>query len=246
MRKKIKFVQKSPGKNKNMVNTIDCNVILLPTDKSCLIKHDDTTFTCWGKPVELDQPQHMYFTSDEKINKGDLYMLRTNINGKYILSNDWKTCRHNTDKKVVASTNELLNLPSIPQSFLFQYVKANGKIDKVKIRIKNVTTKKLSYNCGLSTYTEVRVDGKKVDELPEYYNDHFVRKHDGLKLTTDNEVILVDIHINDDVALADNFIKEKQSSDKKLKKWTDDDLIQFALKCCGNNGYDPTVLMITQ
>ena len=112
------------------------------------------------------QPQHLYFTNGEKIGVGDNVLSKLYGLGK-VVSNQWADNKGKTpmlvqfkDKaimygkdgsykddgnkmylndcyKIVASSDESLNLPQIPQSFIKQYVKANGKIDEVEIKYIN-------------------------------------------------------------------------------------------------------------
>lgn len=93
--------------------------------------------------------QHLYLVSDEAIEVGDIWMKPTgkiNIsacstvafnNPEWLNSSD---CVH--IKKVVASTDTSLNLPSIPQSFLEKYVESNGSINEVEIEM---TSSELEY-----------------------------------------------------------------------------------------------------
>lgn len=111
--------------------------------------------------------QHLYFTTDEPIK--DCWYIG---NGK--LQHTRNSYRSEGDKKVVASTEIKYELPAIPQSFLQDYVKADGKIDSVWLEVYNH------------------------DDCPEEMQSHpfsestwyqtFVGK---LKLTDNNEVIVV-------------------------------------------------------
>lgn len=92
---------------------------------------------------DLFAPQYMYLTTNEKIQEGDWVIKVRDENGN--LSKDIKpihllvgfglllsNSRGMRDyDKIVASTNLVLKLPSIPQQFLEDYVKANGNISSV-------------------------------------------------------------------------------------------------------------------
>lgn len=140
-------------------------VHLLPTEKAKLyidgrkLYYNPTTMHIPVKP----QPQHLYFTSDEKIEEGDWCILLENhyINGGVGKYNKEKAIGyglHNTKffRKIVATTDKSLKiyesetlasasgfnlktddilLPQIPQSFIKEYVKSGGKIDEVEIEL---------------------------------------------------------------------------------------------------------------
>lgn len=71
--------------------------------------------------------QYLYFTSAEKIVLGDYYY-RPGFNEIFRGSGFTKE-----DRKVVASSEKLNDVPQIPQSFIKEYVKLNGKIDEVEV-----------------------------------------------------------------------------------------------------------------
>jgi hypothetical protein len=160
--------------------TIDCQVVMLPTEGKCRIAGKPTEkgqvpegYRCYshtgllkritkffangtpdpdyntlylngypnpeynGYSEEYWHPQHLYFTSDEEIKEDDWVIwgekldqlskanaMDVNLNSSYS-----KGAFH----KVIATTNPECNLPAIPESFLKQYVAANGKIDKVRL-----------------------------------------------------------------------------------------------------------------
>jgi hypothetical protein len=81
----------------------------------------------------VDIYQHLYFTSDEPIQKGHWY-LHENISKPVKESGLLKWGDDLLKRfKVIASTDSSLGLPAIPESFLKQYVDANGKIDSMKL-----------------------------------------------------------------------------------------------------------------
>jgi hypothetical protein len=178
------------------MNTIDCQVIMLPTDKPFkkgnLFKHNGTgiinivdyyrnpNYPTGNTESEMIT-QHLYFTSDEEIKKDDCKLNEWYVHftfGEKILQQAtaqdlecWEH-GHTYGNKVVASTDPSLGLPSIPESFLKKYVAANGKIDKVKLR------------------TEKRKK-RDVTVLWNMKNSDWIE--DILEVTISNEVVIVDI-----------------------------------------------------
>lgn len=127
-----------------MIPQKKCKIVLLPIEASTFIgilkrrvDIQDPFTLCDGATFNKSawQAQHMYFICDDKIQEGDWHLIRTNA-GDYRISNDWDTCRQHTDKKIVASTDPKLSLPSIPFSFLKKYVSIQGAIDQVTIEMK--------------------------------------------------------------------------------------------------------------
>jgi len=82
------------------------------------------------------KPQHLYFTSDEDIVIGDFFV-NTKMKGIYKAnSENVKTIsNYKVDhiKKIIATTDDYLDLPRIPESFIEEYVKSNGKIEVVDV-----------------------------------------------------------------------------------------------------------------
>jgi hypothetical protein len=125
--------------------TINCQVVMLPTENmSKLVRQISTSklFFNLGYSVKsgLAQPQHLYFTSNEEIKEGDWFYHGVS---KALKKADAEDVRLYKDgfryaSKIVASTDSSLGLPAIPESFLKQYVAANGKIDKVKLELVDV------------------------------------------------------------------------------------------------------------
>jgi len=74
-------------------------------------------------------PYHLYITSDESISKGD-WSLYENVRPRIV------DISMNGDHKIIASTNSLLPLPKINQSFIDYYnneYKKGNKIEKVYV-----------------------------------------------------------------------------------------------------------------
>lgn len=106
-------------------------VVMLPTNQRASICKGITTNRLYlynnGYNLQINC-QHLYFLSDEKIKEGDWYL--TFQNGSVIgeprkcedSSYDFTNC-----KKIIATTDESLNLPQPSQSFLQKYVKEYNK-----------------------------------------------------------------------------------------------------------------------
>lgn len=120
-------------------------VHMLPMERAKLyiyggkLYYNPTTMHIPVKP----QPQHLYFTSDEKIKEGDWYYNSSN----HIISQADKRYGEIKNplphRKIVATTDGELGfrdeiggwypLPQISQSFIKQYCEAGGKINEVEI-----------------------------------------------------------------------------------------------------------------
>lgn len=179
---------------------IQAQLLLLPTSRSV------------ERPLRLvngiingleGQPQHLYFTTDEEIKEGDYCVayqtILSNNNQNHYIRESYidivifterkiKTSgRYDTIdcKKIVASTDPSLGLPAIPQSFLQDYVKNNGKIDSVWLETNNM------------------LHGCIYEDRVEY--DKQVQFNKSLKFTDNNEVIVVDDHLDQILSIfADN------------------------------------------
>ncbi len=82
----------------------------------------------------------LYVTSDDVIKDGDYFYYSTNRGGGDGVEKaddaDVQQQDHWKYKKVIASTDESLDLPGIPESFLKKYVEENGKIDEILVEFK--------------------------------------------------------------------------------------------------------------
>lgn len=127
---------------------LKCQVILLPTNESnkCtgleitsvgneLYYHKPTKEeigkplgTIYGKSI----PQHLYFVSNEPIEKGNWCFANQ---GQEIFY--WKHESQPAPEcfavKIEATTDSNLNLPLVPQSFIERYVKEQGNIKEVEL-----------------------------------------------------------------------------------------------------------------
>lgn len=128
---------------------LKCRVVMLPTDNKSHISKGKDVILYHIKPLskvtETYTPQHLYFLSDEKIQVGDFYIY-PELSGNNVWTNK-ETILDKQDypgaMKVIASTDESLKLPLIPDSFIEEYVEANGKIDAVIIETKLVPIQQL-------------------------------------------------------------------------------------------------------
>jgi len=125
--------------------------------------------------VEETRNQHLYILSDDEIKEGDWVLFKYGDNpntaedvlqciktkGEYLYHKDGNTgldmCKKiiaTTDKSLYTTIGEYYNaynkeLPQIPESFIKEFVKSNGKIDEVEVeyRVTNMfTTLKLTPN----------------------------------------------------------------------------------------------------
>lgn len=146
--------------------------------------YSDMGATQFNNGSDLTIAQHLYLVSDEEIKEGDWYYvknIRVNEVRKALV--DKPIYSNGMFKKVIATTDTSLKtcqckkvdyhkmsckikyqLPQIPQSFIEEFVKANGKIDKVMVH----------YNA--------------VQAMCQH-GDTYVQK--SIKLTDNNEVIII-------------------------------------------------------
>ena len=121
---------------------------------------------------QLGEHQHLYFTTDEPIQEGDWVFEQSEWEIKSVCQSmgNWTGEDHKknpNDKKIVASTDPALGLPAIPKNWIKDvFVPSNGSIKEVE----------------LETF------------LWDYVNqdDGVVETTDKLKLTDNNEVVIVD------------------------------------------------------
>lgn len=168
--------------------TQEVGIIMLPTkDESKLIKLRDEILYNDTDASDLWIPQHLYFISDEEIKEGDwsFCSLHSYTRGPVIkVTGDWNIQSLNRfrkegyENKIIASTNPFLKLPLIPQLFLQEYVKCNGKIDKVRLELID-HCKWCGINMRLVREDPGNEHCKHLDIIWE------------LKLTPQNEVIVV-------------------------------------------------------
>ena len=110
---------------------------------------------------------HLYFTSDDELQKGDKMMMNGSIIREVKINALSKiVCTlngtHSTAvcKKIVATTDESLGLPLIPESFVENYVKSNGQIKETAINCGKYGTPKVT----LDTDEDFVIIGETLDE----------------------------------------------------------------------------------
>lgn len=181
-----------------MKNTIEVKVVMLPTEwrtntLQLMTDGDSISYAVVGDYNNISigglmQAQHLYFTSDTKIEKYDgSWMLDTRSGAVAQNKNNEITNWNSAIKKIVASTDPLLGLPAIPESFLKQYVAANGKIDKVILEAEYGTTYSSILKMSVSNFKDVR-----------------------LRLTANNEVVVVEpvTYFPESLARANELVKD--------------------------------------
>lgn len=156
------------------MDTLKCKVIMLPhNQKAALYKGVDVlgygASLASNREVDADSewqrfgtPQHLYFTSNRKIQTGDCYI--NEFEGKQKLyRNSSDLLYDGQNSKVEATTDpelyvkypmeaagHFLNipLPLIPQSFVEKYVQQQGKIKEVLVEVYDHAALFLGYETG--------------------------------------------------------------------------------------------------
>lgn len=167
-----------------MNKEIDCQVVMIPDLERNLPEHrwtewkitlDNTKldYKQYVHSTGLDVYQHLYFTSNEDI-KGEDKIYSSHNNTVFECPVQHTTIaqiakQRDIFHKIVASTDSTLGLPTIPESFLKQYVSANGKIDKVNLEMEEhpmnkSTFAKNHYQLKISTTGEVIILNKETVE----------------------------------------------------------------------------------
>jgi hypothetical protein len=138
---------------------IKASVVMLPTNKSYISKYKNTGLIIYTTDYLYKQekkfgaiPQNLYIKSNEPIEKGD-WCLYNNLeilqvqkiakesihfaNGEFEVYTSKFTTR-----KIIASTNESLDLPQPSQAFIESFVKANGVgFDEILVEVEDVAGK---------------------------------------------------------------------------------------------------------
>jgi hypothetical protein len=110
---------------------LKCKVILLPTKGASQIGlfKSGTLLYYKGYTRKEETSQHLYFVSDREIKEGDWTMNKQYKEVEHITVDiHTSTCGC---KKIEATTDALLNLPLIPQSFIAKFVEEQGNIKEV-------------------------------------------------------------------------------------------------------------------
>lgn len=120
----------------------DCNVVMLSHEKEII----------------ADPKKPLYITSNEDIKEGDTYI---NEEGRLILHRNKLNPK---GKKIIATTDLSLELPSIPQWFIKHFVAEYNKgnvIDKVEVRYDQ-----MAYESG-DTFFELRLTQDRTISIKE-------------------------------------------------------------------------------
>ena len=146
-----------------------CKVVMLSTTASRLARVGKMLrFANKGhllRPMNICDPQHLYFVSEDEIQDGDLYYKPSDNTIRPYRYTKTPINQYGGRAKVVASTDSSLGLPMIPDYFIKEYVSNNGGVT----------------NVDLLTYPQdsINIDSGKVE------TEH------KLKLTDDNEVYVI-------------------------------------------------------
>lgn len=161
----------------------------LPTDKAdinCIVLHEDKWYTIHNLPViEVRNPHHLYFTTDEEIKDGDWVLQEAKHYGEdaqdrvyqVVLSNHYQ-------RKIVATTNpDLYFQPTemktwsddspnrIPQDFIQYFVEKQGNVKEVMLEYEQLchqTGQPCGFpcngieNCKKSIYLKFNSDGSVI------------------------------------------------------------------------------------
>lgn len=133
-----------------MKNYIDCTPVMLPSkDKSPLVilRNDDKEIIL-SSTINKNHLahnwnyQHLYLVSEQEIKEDDWYIDLKNP------ERAWKYYRNDEPwyveeegqkniRKIIATTDKSLSLPLIPDSFIERWVRWQGDIDKVRLKMEN-------------------------------------------------------------------------------------------------------------
>lgn len=107
-----------------------CKIVLLESPTGTLMLEKDIT---WNIPGTFRGTKfHLYFVSDDEIQVGDYYTIYDSkaIHKASGMNQNWynEMC-----KKVVATTDQSLNLLEIPDQFINYYLDNNGDVDEVEV-----------------------------------------------------------------------------------------------------------------
>jgi len=107
--------------------------VMLPTENksevgSLVIREVDKKICCHNELTEFHgKNQHLYLVSDDKPKEGDWVITPENeIIG-------WAKVLQPIGKKIIATTDKLYEIPRIPQDFVKEFAKKQGKVGEVHI-----------------------------------------------------------------------------------------------------------------
>ena len=147
-----------------------CKVLRLPTDKrdgpilstAHTMRINDDKFD--SRSVFIN---HLYFVSGAEIQAGDWYVDDVEDVRQSVITDKEYWALRPEYKKIIATTDKSLkisivsdfngfikSLPQIPQSFVKQYVRENGKIDEVLVEYENAYISSKKGQNGYDTIPE--------------------------------------------------------------------------------------------
>lgn len=188
--------------------------LMLPTDAKTELEVRSS--------IEETKFQYIYLTSDDKIQPKD-WRVEYDVHGKFISVNNTSTLVGKYDRKIIATTDDLVikqywlgsksfqmdYMSEIPQTLIDYYTKKQGRIGDIEVEFTNRC-------CG-------RCDGVSDDCVTDLTcKPHKVRgcedcyglAGDLLKLTEDNEIIV--------------HIPKEEEKEKQEKTYTEKEMIGFA------------------
>lgn len=179
-------------------NTSDTGLVIHQTDNK-LRSNYSSTRSPFEKYYEL------YFISSRKI-KENTKTFNEELNGDWYYNSIYKTIARignitEYDFKIESTTDKSLNLPLIPQSFVEEYVKSNGKIKEINIEVEPEYWRN----------NKIWFNEKEVDQN----GGNFVYQKSITKTNPDNTVITYDMVVIDEHSIQSPL---KQFHNKKLQE----------------------------
>lgn len=144
-------------------------VVILPTNNKSKLRIDDGELVLGDSKICQNtinyQYQNLYVISNDTIKLGDWVYSVRNIIGKF---GEFENSYRNECKKIIATTDEKLNLPKIPNDFIEKYCETGGINE---ITIEYIDTEYICIgNCGIC-------DGSCDDfQIPNLINDTIIIK----------------------------------------------------------------------
>ena len=154
------------------------------------------------KKARYWEPQYLYFTSNREVEDGDwcynIFIDDQGVETQRVFTKrvglQYQTT--STQRKIEASTNPLLNLPGIPESFMKSYVAVNGNILTANIQIVE----------NLAGHIVIKEN--LTNDKPAFFS---------FKTTKDNCVIITDYKIRNSNVYGENTPRTWQSTDQEQR-----------------------------
>ncbi len=170
--------------------------------------------------VDLDtwQVQHLYIISDEEI-KEDNWVKHGLLNIIYqVDNNNLEATLHNKCKKIIASTNKLLKLSIIPQSFIKEYIDSYNKgniITEVELEI--VKSFHGYFNEGGEDWRYKIETNSNNEVIISVFNNKIYTYSEMIKILTDYDKYICDITPRDGYYNGIDFVEEFMRDYKNTK-----------------------------